>query len=362
VRQRNLLTPDRLGRITAPTLIFRGRHNPMGDAQCARDRTPDEGARMSDVRVAVPDDYQGVAASMADWEGRLPGAEVSFFRDHIADPAALVAALASFDVIVAMRERTPFPREVLSQLPRLRLLVTTGMRNASIALDAARDQGVVVAGTRGNPWSTSELTWALILGLVRDVAADDARIRAGRWQETLGLDLDGRTLGVVGLGRQGSRVARVGLAFGMNVIAWSPNLTEERAAEAGVTLATKSSLFSSADIVTMHMVLSDRSRGLVGLADLRAMKPSAFLVNTSRAGLVDQEALAQSLEEGWIAGAGLDVFDIEPLPEDHWLRTSPRTLLSPHMGYVSEHSYRIFYGDAVEDIAACLDGSPIRTL
>lgn len=317
---------------------------------------------MSDVRVAVLDDYQGVAESMADWQGRLPGADVRFFRDHIADPSALVAALEPFDVVVAMRERTPFPREVLARLPRLRLLVTTGMRNASIALDAARELGVVVAGTRANPWSTSELTWALILGLVRNVAADDARIRAGRWQETLGLDLDGRTLGVVGLGRQGSRVARVGLAFGMNVVAWSPNLTEERAAEQGVGLATKASLFESADVVTVHMVLSDRSRGLVGSAELQAMKPSAFLVNTSRAGLVDQDALAQALEEGWIAGAGLDVFDIEPLPAEHWLRTAPRTLLSPHMGYVTEHSYRVFYGDAVEDIAAFLDGSPIRTL
>jgi phosphoglycerate dehydrogenase-like enzyme len=317
---------------------------------------------MSDVRVAVLDDYQGVAASMADWEGRLPGAEVTCFREHIDDVDALAAALAPFPVVVAMRERTAFPAEVLSRLPRLKLLVTTGRRNASIDLDAARAAGVVVSGTRSNPCSTSELTWALILGLVRDVAADDARIRAGGWQETLGLDLNGRTLGVVGLGRQGSRVARVGLAFGMNVVAWSPNLTEERAAEQGVALVTKESLFSSADVVTVHMVLSDRSRGLVGTGDLRAMKPNAFLVNTSRAGLVDQDALRQALTEGWIAGAGLDVFDVEPLPADHWLRTSPRTLLSPHMGYVSEHSYRIFYGDVVDDIAAYLDGSPIRTL
>jgi phosphoglycerate dehydrogenase-like enzyme len=317
---------------------------------------------VSDVRVAVLDDYQGVAASMADWQGRLPSAEVRFFRDHIADPSSLVTALSDFDVVVAMRERTPFPREVLAGLPRLRLLVTTGMRNASISLSAARELGVVVAGTRGNPWSTAELTWALILGLVRNVAADDTRIRAGGWQETLGLDLDGRTLGVVGLGRLGSRVARVGLAFGMNVVAWSPNLTAERATEQGVGLATKESLFTSADVVTVHMVLSERSRGLVGAAELRAMRPSAFLVNTSRAGLVDQDALAEALKEGWIAGAGLDVFDVEPLPAGHWLRTAPRTLLSPHMGYVTEHSYRVFYGDAVEDIAAFLEGSPIRTL
>jgi phosphoglycerate dehydrogenase-like enzyme len=317
---------------------------------------------MSGVRVAVLDDYQKVAASMADWAGRLPGAEVRFFSEHIPDPDALVAALEPFDVVVAMRERTPFPREVLARLPRLRLLVTTGMRNASIDVAAARERDVVVAGTRGSAGTTAELAWALILGLVRSVAADDARIRAGRWQEAVGLDLDGRTLGVVGLGRLGARVAGVGRAFGMNVIAWSPNLTQERAAEHGASLATKAELFGSADIVTLHMVLSDRSRGLVGEADLRSMKPSAFLVNTSRAGLVDTDALRRALEEGWIAGAGLDVFDVEPLPEDHWLRGAPRTLLSPHMGYVTEHSYRIFYADAVEDIAAFLDGSPIRTL
>lgn len=299
---------------------------------------------------------------MADWEGRLPGVEVTFFREHVADPSALVAALEPFQVVVAMRERTPFPAEVLARLPRLKLLVTTGMRNAAIDLDAAREAGVVVSGTRGSAGTTAELTWALILGLMRGVAADDARIRAGGWQERLGRDLDGRTLGVVGLGRLGSRVARIGLAFGMNVIAWSPNLTRERAAEQGVALADKGALFSSADVVTLHLVLSDRSRRVVGAADLRAMKPGAFLVNTSRAGLVDQDALRQALAEGWIAGAGLDVFDIEPLPADHWLRTSPRTLLSPHMGYVTERSYQGFYGEAVEDIAAYLDGSPIRTL
>jgi phosphoglycerate dehydrogenase-like enzyme len=315
-----------------------------------------------DVRVAVLDDYQGVAADMADWKGRLPGADVRFFHDYIADADALVAALEPYEVIVAMRERTAFPREILERLPRLRLLVTTGTLNAAIDIDAARDRGVVVSGTGGSRSNTPELTWALILGLVRDVAADDARIRAGGWQETVGRDLHGRTLGVVGLGRQGAPVARVGQAFGMNVIAWSPNLTEERAAEHGVTLASKAELFGSADIVTLHLVLSERSRGIIGETELRAMKPSALLVNTSRAGLVDQDALARALQEGWIAGAGLDVFDVEPLPDDHWLRSSPRTLLSPHMGYVSEDGYRVFYGDAVEDIAAFLTGSPVRTL
>jgi phosphoglycerate dehydrogenase-like enzyme len=311
------------------------------------------------VRVAVLDDYQGVAASMADWSA-FP--DVRYFRRHIADPDALIEALEPYDVVVAMRERTPFPRSVLSRLPRLRLLVTTGMRNASIDVEAASELGVVVSGTRGSAGTTAELTWTLILGLVRDVASDDARIRLGGWQESVGLDLDGRTLGVVGLGRLGCRVARIGRAFGMNVIAWSPNLTAERAASHDVALASKAEVFGSPDIVTIHMALSDRTRGLVGADELRAMKRSAFLVNTSRAALVDQNALARALSEGWFAGAGLDVFDLEPLPADHWLRGSPRTLLSPHMGYVTEGGYRVFYGDAVEDIAAFLEGAPVRTL
>ena len=314
------------------------------------------------TRVAVLDDYQGVAASMADWTGTLPGADVTYFGEHIPDEDSLVAALEPYDVVVAMRERTPFPRSVLQRLPALRLLVTTGMKNASIDLDAARDLGVTVSGTRGNPWSTAELTWAMILGLLRPVAADDARIRAGGWQESVGLDLDGRTLGVVGLGRLGGRVAGYGRAFGMDVIAWSPNLTESRAASHDVRLVSREELFATADVVTVHMVLGDRTRGLIGATDLRAMKPDAYLVNTSRAHLIDQDALERAIREKWIAGAGLDVFDIEPLPAGHWLRGAPRTLLSPHMGYVTERSYQVFYGEAVEDIAAFLSGSPVRTL
>jgi phosphoglycerate dehydrogenase-like enzyme len=314
------------------------------------------------VRVAVLDDYQGVAAAMADWKGRLPDAEVHFFREHLADRDTLVEALASFDVVVAMRERTAFPREVLQRLPELRLLVTTGMRNAAIDIDAAHEFDIVVTGTRGSASNTAELTWALIFGLVRPVAADDARIRAGGWQEAVGQDLNGRTLGVVGLGRLGGQVARIGRAFGMTVIAWSPNLTAERAAEHDAEPVTKAELFGSADIVTLHMVLSARTRGLVGEAELRAMGSGAYLVNTSRGPLVDEDALKRALEEGWIAGAALDVYDVEPLPAGHWLRRSPRTLLSPHMGYVTEAGYRVFYGDAVEDIAAFLDGAPVRTL
>ncbi len=314
------------------------------------------------IRIAVLDDYQGVAPGLADWSGRLPGAEVTCFREPIADPDALAAALAPFEVVVAMRERTPFPRALLERLPALRLLVTTGGSNRSIDLEAAGARGVVVCGTRGNAGNTVELTWALILGLVRNVAADDARVRAGGWQGSLAGDLEGETLGIVGLGRLGGRVARIALAFGMRVIAWSPNLTAERAAEQGATLVGRADLFAQARIVTIHMALSERTAGLIGEADLRAMRPDAWLVNTSRGPLVQEAALRLALEEGWIAGAGLDVYDVEPLPADHWLRRAPRALLTPHVGYVSQRNYRLFYGDVVEDIAAWLAGSPVRQL
>lgn len=314
------------------------------------------------VRVAVLDDYQQVAADLADWSGRLPSAELRFFHSHHPHQDALVADLEPFDIVVAMRERTAFPREVLARLPRLRLLVTTGMNNASIDLGAAAGLGVTVAGTGGVAGATAELTWALIFGLVRTVAADDARVRAGGWQDSLGSDLGGRTLGVVGLGRLGSRVAQVGRAFGMRVIAWSPNLTAERAAAQDAEAVSKADLFASADVVTVHMALRDSTRGLIGEPELRAMHRDAILVNTSRGPLIDETALARALDEGWIRGAGLDVFDIEPLPADHWLRRSPRTLLSPHMGYVTEATYKVFYQEAVEDIAAFLAGEPVRLL
>jgi phosphoglycerate dehydrogenase-like enzyme len=314
------------------------------------------------MRVAVLDDYQGVAEASADWSGRLPAAEVTCFREHIADPDALAARLLPYEVVVAMRERTPFPAALLERLPRLRLLVTTGGSNRSIDLAAARERGIVVCGTRGNAGNTVELTWALILGLVRGVAADDARIRAGGWQGALAGDLEGETLGIVGLGRLGGRLARIAQAFGMRVLAWSPNLTAERAAEHGAGLAGRADLFAQAKIVTIHMVLSERTAGLIGEADLRAMRPDAYLVNTSRGPLVREAALRRALEEGWIAGAGLDVYDVEPLPADHWLRRAPRTLLTPHVGYVSQRNYRLFYGDVVEDIAAWLAGAPVRVL
>ncbi|WP_329133761.1 D-2-hydroxyacid dehydrogenase family protein [Streptomyces sp. NBC_01476] len=317
------------------------------------------------VSIAVLDDYQQVAPAMADWSGQLPGSSVTCFDRHIADEDELVAALAPFEVIVAMRERTPFPRTVLERLPKLRLLVTTGMRNASFDLAAAADLGITVCGTRAHSPGTSELTWALILGLLRDVGAADARMRAGGWQSTIAQDLDGEVLGVVGLGRLGGRVATIGAAFGMDVVAWSPNLTHERAAEHGARLVSKEELFAGAKVVTVHMVLSDRSRGLIGAPELAAMREDAYLVNTSRFPILDAEALRAALTTGSRpAGVALDVYDTEPLPAGHWLRTAPRTLLSPHMGYVTEKTYRIFYADAVEDIAAFLTDptAPVRPL
>jgi phosphoglycerate dehydrogenase-like enzyme len=314
------------------------------------------------VRVAVLDDYQDVARHMADW-GSLPEEiQVSYFHDHVADEDRLVARLDGFAIVVAMRERTPFPRSLLARLPGLRLLVTTGMRNAAIDLQAANDLGIAVTGTGGIGTHTAELTWALILSLLRHVASEDASVRAGGWQRTVGTDLAGNTLGVLGLGNIGRRVAAIGLAFGMEVIAWSQNLTADAASAVGVRRVERAELFSRADVVTIHLVLGDRTRGLVGGPELAAMKPSAYLVNTSRAPIVEESALVECLRQGRIAGAGLDVYEVEPLPADHPLRTLPNTVLTPHLGYVTQNSYRVFYTQAVEDIAAFLAGAPVRVL
>jgi phosphoglycerate dehydrogenase-like enzyme len=313
-------------------------------------------------RIAVLDDYQSVAATYADWS-RLPEpAEVVEFHDSVADADALVARLAPFDVVVAMRERTPFPRTVLERLPNLKLLVTTGARNASIDVPAAADHGITVCGTGAHPSGPVELTWALILAVARHLPEEDAAVRAGGWQLTVGTDLAGARLGVVGLGRLGEQVARIGSAFGMDVVAWSQNLTDERAAEVGVRRVEKDELLATSDVVTIHLVLSDRTRGLIGRNELAAMKRTAILVNTSRGPIVDEAALLEALKDGGIAGAGLDVFDREPLPADHPLRSAPRTVLTPHIGYVTEKTYEVFYRDAVEDVAAWMSGAPIRTL
>ncbi|MGW8361364.1 D-2-hydroxyacid dehydrogenase family protein [Streptomyces wedmorensis] len=316
------------------------------------------------LRCAVLDDYQGVALTSADWSPLADRVDVRVLREHLADRDAVVAAVEDCEIVVIMRERTPFDAELLARLPRLRLLVTSGPRNASIDIAAARARGVVVCGTASSPEPPTELTWALLLGLARHVRTEAQALRdGGPWQSTVGTDLAGRTLGVVGLGKIGARVAAIGRAFGMDVVAWSPNLTEERAAEHGVRLAKdKTDLFASADFVSLHLVLSDRSRGVVGEPELRAMRPSAYLVNTSRAGLVDGEALVRALREGWIAGAGLDVYDTEPLPADDPLRTLPNVLALPHLGYVTEANYAVYFGEAVEDIEAFLAGTPVREL
>jgi phosphoglycerate dehydrogenase-like enzyme len=314
------------------------------------------------TRVAVLDDYQDVAESLADWASLPDGTEVVFFSYHLTDVDALVERLAEFDVVVLMRERTAFPRSLIARLPRLKLIVTAAMRNVAIDVDAARDHGVVVSGTEGSGGATLDLTWGLILALLRHLPAEDAALRAGRWQTALGVDLAGKTLGLLGLGRLGSGVARVGRAFGMEVIAWSEHLTAERAAEVGATRVERDELFSTADILSIHLVLSDRTRGLVGAKELAAMKPTAYLINTSRGPIVDETALIDALHARQIAGAGLDVYDVEPLPMTHPLRSAPHTVLTPHIGFVTRETYRQWYGGAVEDIAAFLSGKPIRVL
>jgi phosphoglycerate dehydrogenase-like enzyme len=313
------------------------------------------------LRIAILDDYQRIALQSADWGG-LGASDIVPFHGHIADTADLVAELRPFDVIVAMRERTPFTAERIRLLPGLRLLVTTGMANASIDVGAANQAGVTVCGTRGSGTATPELTWALILALVRHVPEEDRRIRAGGWQQTVGFGLRGRTLGVVGLGNIGRRVASVGQAFGMEVLAWSQHLSAAAAAEAEVIAVSKDELFATSDVITVHYKLSDRSVGLVGPRELGLMKPTAFLVNTSRGPIVDSGALLEALHAGAIAGAGLDVYDEEPLPGGHPLRVAPRTVLTPHLGYVTDDGYRTFYGDAVEDIAAFAAGRPVRVV
>jgi phosphoglycerate dehydrogenase-like enzyme len=314
------------------------------------------------VRVAVLDDYQAVALKMADWSVLPSDTQVQVFKDHLSDEKALADRLRDFEIAVAMRERTPFPRTVLQRLPKLKLLITTGMRNASIDVAAARDLGITVCGTGGLPHPTAELTWGLILALLRQIPREDSATRSGHWQVSVGVGLRGKVLGVMGLGNLGSQVATVGTAFGMSVLAWSQNLTTERAAQFGATLVGKDELLSRADIVTIHLVLSDRTRGLVGARELGLMKSTAYLVNTSRGPIVDEEALVQALRQGTIAGAALDVFDEEPLPLNHSLRRLENTVITPHLGYVTAETYKVFYGQAVEDIQAFLRGEPIRVI
>jgi phosphoglycerate dehydrogenase-like enzyme len=312
--------------------------------------------------LTILDDYQNVALTSADWSGLADHYSIDVITEHIDDDDQLVQRLADSSVVIAMRERTPFPEPRLRRLPALRLLVTTGMGNASIDLVAARQLGITVSGTGGAGNAVVELTIGMMIALTRNFAREDALMRAGGWQQSIGPGLMGHTLGIVGLGRLGQPVSKHAQAFGMSVIAWSPHLTAERAAEHGVRAVSKAELFAESDLISIHMPLSPASRGLIGAPDLALMKPSAYLINTSRGPIVDEPALLDALDAGRIAGAGLDVYDVEPLPADHPLRSMPNTLLLPHIGYVSTDNYRAFYTDAVEDVQAWSAGAPVRVL
>ncbi|MEU9027297.1 D-2-hydroxyacid dehydrogenase family protein [Streptomyces sp. NPDC048383] len=326
----------------------------------------DTRAAAAPLRCAVLDDFQGAATTLADWsEVTARGVEVVTYADHLDDEDELAARLADFDVVVTLRERVPFPASLLERLPRLKLLVASGMRNSVIDYEAAARTGLTVCGTASSSTPPVELTWALLLGLARGIAVESAALRSGEgpWQRTVGADLHGRRLGLLGLGKIGSRVARIGLAFGMEVSAWSANLTKERADEVGVSLAgSLEELLADADFVSVHLALGDRSRGLIGAAELALMRPHAYLVNTSRSAIVEQDALLDALREGRIAGAALDVFDTEPLPAADPVRSAPNLLATPHLGYVTRANYATYYGEAVEDVLAFLDGSPVRVL
>ena len=309
------------------------------------------------IQVAVLDDYQNVALQMADWSAVTDRTDVTVFNDHVADPDQLIARLTPFDVVFVMRERTPLPRSIIERLPNLKMIASTGPFNASIDMAAAEDHGIHVGTTGGTVASTVELTWALILAGVRNLVAESRSVRDGGWQTSVGRELAGRTLGVLGLGRIGTRVARIGEAFGMKVVAWSQNLTPEVAAEAGAAHISKHDLFATADVLSVHLKLSERSIGLVGAAELALMKPTALLVNTSRGPIVDEAALVAALRSRTIAGAALDVFDTEPLPSGHPLRTLDNVLATPHIGYVADRPYRIFFRDAVAAISDWLDAN-----
>ena len=314
------------------------------------------------MKLAVLDDYQNVTLELANWSLLPPEIEVGIFNEHLSDSTALVETLKEYEIILAMRERTPFTSELLENLPNLQLLITTGMRNASIDIATATRLGISVCGTRGGGPATAELAWGHILALLRNIPAEDASIRNGGWQTTVGIELKGKTLGLLGLGNLGSHMAVIGNAFGMEVIAWSQNLTRKRAADHKAMLVLKDELFIRSDIVSIQLVLSDRTRGLVGEHELGLMKPTAYLVNTSRGPIVDEQALIAALESDTIAGAGIDVFHPEPLPIDHPFRKLSKTVVTPHLGHVTQETYRTFFKDAIDDINSWLSGKPQRLL
>jgi phosphoglycerate dehydrogenase-like enzyme len=315
------------------------------------------------LRCAILDDYQNVALKIGDWSKLKSDVDIKAFNAHLDGPDKVVAALKDYAIVVAMRERTAFPKQVIEALPNLKLLITTGARNASIDTEAAKARGVIVCGTGSFGSPTSGIAIGLMLELTRHIGYENARLHAGAiWQTTIGPDLEGMTLGVLGLGKLGTRTANIAKALGMKVIAWSQNLTPEKCAEAGVGYVSKDDLFRRSDFITIHVVLSPRSRGLVGAKELGLMKPSAFIINTSRGPIIDEAALLAALREKKIAGAGLDVFDIEPLPLNHPLRKMDNVVLTPHLGYVSEQNYRHYFAGVVEDIRGFLDGKPVRVL
>ena len=318
---------------------------------------------MTRLRCAILDDYMNLTLRMAHWSESSDRVDITVFNEPLTSTEAAATALLDFEIICAMRERTPFPRALFAALPKLKLLITSGMRNAAIDLEAAKDHQVVVCGTQWGRDPTAPLTMGLILELTRNIGRENARMHAGEpLQKFIGIEIEGKTLGVVGLGKLGAKVAGLAKAFGMNVIAWSPNLTAERCEAAGVGYASKEQLFAQADFITIHMVLSPRSRGLVGAEDLARMKPTAYLVNTSRGPLVDEQALLQTLQQKKIAGAAIDVFSIEPLPTDHPFRQLDNIVLTPHLGYVTEEAFRAHYGQMVEGISAWFKGEPLRRL
>ena len=314
------------------------------------------------MRVAVLDDYQGVAGDRTDWEIVKDDVDITVFDDHIFDEDAIAERLKDFEIICAMRERTPFPRSQLEKLPNLKLLITSGMRNRGIDTAAANEMGVMVCGTPSVGRPTADLAWGLILGLARQIPMEDRRVRASGWQETIGTSLQGKTLGIAGLGNLGSRMAAVAKAFEMDVIAWSQNLTAEKCAEHGVALVSKDDLLARSDFITIHLILSDRTRGVFGAAELAKMKPTAYIVNTSRGPIIDEDALAAALRNNTIAGAGIDVFSVEPLPADNQFRNLENMIVTPHLGYVEAANYDAYFGGYAAAIRGFLDGKPVNEI
>ncbi|MDB5141092.1 MAG: hydroxyacid dehydrogenase [Mucilaginibacter sp.] len=307
------------------------------------------------MKIAILDDYQNIALQMADWSTIEKQADITVFNDYIADAGAIVSRLLPFEIICIMRERTPLNREILAQLPNLELIVSTGKRNASLDTEACKDFGIEVAMTEYVESGAPELTWALLMAIARKIPGENANVKTSAWQTTIGVDLKGKTLGIVGLGRIGTQIAAYAKVFGMKVVAWSENLTEERAHRAGAELVSKEFLFKTADFVTIHLVLSERSKGIIGAHELSLMNPSVYLINTSRGPLIDETALIEALQNKRIAGAALDVYGTEPLPHDHPFRKLDNVLATPHIGYVTEATYRVFYGDTVKAITEWLN-------